>query len=282
MMSRVVVAAAAAVLLSTGSSFASELAGVSAALGQGTVQSYTLLGADGAPTEIGVTLSAGAFEGLPDEPNNTSRCVDFDGNGTINASGECEGDLQLNLPFAAELAGREDIPFVFAMVNYQPHGHPPLAWAVPHFDIHFYSITPAEVEAIRTGPCEFFIDCDVREQAIKPVPAAYVHPDHVDVGAAVGLMGNHLIDIKTPELAKGGPPFTHTWIYGAFDGRIIFHEVMATNEFLASTPDLCADIKQPEAWQRAGYYPTRYCFRREADGGLSIYLADFVLRPAST
>lgn len=277
---RVVVAAAAAVLLHSTPSLSAEVPGASGALGQGTVQSYALLGADGAPMEIGVILSAGVFDGLPDAPNNTSRCFDADGNGRINASGECEGDYQINLPLP-ELPGRDDIPFVFAMVNYHSHGHPPLPWAVPHFDLHFYSITPEEVAAIRLGPCDFFVDCADRERGMVPVPAAYVHPDHADVGAVVGQMGNHLIDTKTPELAEGGPPFTHTWVYGAFDGRIIFHEVMATNAFLTTTPDLCADVKQPEAWERAGYYPTQYCFRRDpGDDSLRIYMSDFVKRAA--
>lgn len=280
MSGRIVAAVAAAVLLHATSTFANERVGASAPMGRGTVHSYTLLGADGAPAEIGVVLSAGALRGLPEAPNNISRCFDTNGNGVINEAGECEGDYQLTLPFAADPAGRGDIPFVFAMVNYQPHGHPPLPWAVPHFDLHFYSITPEEVEAVRVGPCEFFIDCEVRERALKPVPAAYIHPDFADVGATVGLMGNHLIDTRTPELAEAGPPFTHTWIYGAFEGRIIFHEVMATNAFLTSTPDLCVDIKQPAAWQRAGHYPTRYCFRREPDDGVRVYLADFVMRPA--
>jgi hypothetical protein len=273
-------AAAAAILLSATHGLAGELTGTSMPLGQGTVTSFHVLGADGAPAEIGVTISSGAFDGLPDAPNNTSRCFDRDGNGAINESGECEGDYQLTLPFADELAGREDIPFVFAMVNYQPNGHPPQAWAVPHFDIHFYSIPPEEVAAIRTGPCDFFIDCADRERALKPVPAKYVHPDHADVGATVGLMGNHLIDTRTPELGTPPRPFTHTWIFGAWDGRIIFHEVMATRDFLLLGQDACADIKQPEAWERAGYYPTRYCFRRAADGGVQVYMADFVMRQA--
>lgn len=273
-------AAAAAILLSATHGLAGELTGTSMPLGQGAVTSYTVLGADGAPAEIGVTISSGAFDGLPDAPNDTSRCFDRDGNGAINASGECEGDYQLTLPFAAELAGREDIPFVFAMVNYQPHGHPPLPWSVAHFDVHFYSIPPEEIEAIRTGPCDFFIDCAVRERAMQPVPVAYVHADFADVGAAVGQMGNHLIDTRTPELAEGGPPFTHTWIYGAWEGRIIFHEVMAANAFLTATGNMCADIKQPAAWQRAGHYPTRYCFRRAADGGVQLYMANFVMRQA--
>lgn len=274
--------AAATLLLSVGSLSAGEIEGESAPIGNGSVQSYVLMSDEGAPAEIGVVFSAGAFNGLPAERSRTSRCFDLDGNGAINDDGECEGDYQSILPLADALAGRSDIPFTFAMVNYNPHGHPPMPWSVPHFDLHFYSVPFEEVEAIRVGPCEIFIDCDDRERALKPVPAKYVAPDHADVGAAVGQMGNHLIDTKTPELAPDGPPFTHTWIFGAWDGGIIFHEVMATTEFLSRTSDECADIKQPQAWAVAGYYPTRYCFRRSADdGSIRVYLSDFVMREAS-
>ena len=56
---------------------------------------------------------------------------------------------------------------------------------------------------------------------------------------------------------------------------------MATRVFLTSGQDLCADIKLPEAWQQAGYYPTRYCFRNEASSRrLKVFIEGFVLRPA--
>lgn len=278
---KVFVAATIAVLLGSTGSVADPVSGASAPLGKGSVASYTLLSDDGAPSEIGIVFSSGAFDGLPTEKSATSRCFDRDGNGSIDNAGECEGDHQLVLPFAADLSARDDIPFVFAMVNYNAHGHPPEAWSVPHFDMHFYSVPLAEVDAIRTGPCDFFIDCDDRERALAPVVPRYVHADFANVGATVGQMGNHLIDTKTPELAGQGTPFTHTWIFGAYDGRVTFHEVMATTGFLSTTGDLCTDVKQPEAWQVAGYYPTRYCFRRDgADGGLRVYMSDFVLRPA--
>lgn len=277
-MSRRVLAASAAVFLGAGVLHSAEMQGSSAPLGSGTVASYTLLADDGAPAEIGVIFSAGALDGLPAERNRTSRCFDMNGNGAVDDA-ECEGDYQTVLDFADEGSARDDIPFRFAMVNYNPHGHPPMPWSVPHFDIHFYSVPLEEVEAIRIGGCDFFIDCEDRKKALMPVPAKYVAPDHADVGAAVGQMGNHLIDTKTPELAEGGPPFTHTWIFGAYDGRITFHEVMATTAFLSETGSSCTDIKQPQAWQVAGYYPTRYCFRRdEADGSVRVFMSDFVLR----
>ena len=273
---------AAAIVLSSASQIsAGELAGASAPLGQGTVESYAMIGADGVPVEIGIVFSKGALDGLPPEPNRTSRCVDLDGDGHINATGECDGDYQSDLPFPAEVRARADIPFDFTMLNWNAHGHAPEPWLLPHFDIHFYQIPKSTVDAIRLGPCGIFIDCEDIARALEPVPAKYVHPDHASVGAAVGQMGNHLIDTQTPEL--GDPPvtFTHTWIFGAYDGRVIFHETMATQAFLASGQDLCADIKQPEARAQAGYYPTRYCFRNEAPGGrLKVFMEGFVLHPA--
>ena len=60
------------------------------------------------------------------------------------------------------------------------------------------------------------------------MPARYVHADHIDVGAAVPDMGNHLIDAKSPELVSQGQVFTHTFIFGAYDGHVIFYEPMIT------------------------------------------------------
>lgn len=276
---RFVVLAAIAAVFGTTLAVAGEMSGASLPIGNGTVTSYADIGEDGVPAEIGIVFSAGALEGLPAGRNPTSRCFDVDGDGSIGP-GECEGDHQHDLPSPAEVRGRDDIPFEFAMVNWNPEGHEPPVWSVPHFDIHFYSIPPAVVEMMALGKSGFFMDCDTFAVATKPVPAKYVHPDHTDVGAAVGLMGNHLIDTKTPEFATPGTPFTHTWIFGAFDGRIIFHEVMVTHEFLTTTDEVCADIKQPEAWEQTGYYPTRYCFRPDAaDGSVRVYVADFVMRP---
>ncbi|MFQ5567308.1 MAG: hypothetical protein ACE5EU_13225, partial [Paracoccaceae bacterium] len=68
--------AAVVVLSSTGPISAGELAGASAPIGQGTVESYAVIGADGVPAEIGIVFSKGALDGLPPEPNRTSRCFD--------------------------------------------------------------------------------------------------------------------------------------------------------------------------------------------------------------
>jgi hypothetical protein len=272
----------AALLITLGASnaHAGAITGASASQGQGTVESYAVIGPDGAPQEIGIVFSKGGLDGLPERRNNTSRCFDLDNNGVINGTGECEGDYEITLPFPDEVTGHADLPFDFAMVNWNPEGHPPEPWLPAHFDIHFYQIPESAVDAMRVGSCGIFINCDDFQRAIKPVPAKYVHPEHASVEAAVGRMGNHLIDTMTPEFGTPPKPFTHTWIFGAYDGSVIFHEVMATRAFMVLGPDLCNSIKQPEAWEQAGYYPTRYCFNHAPDGALRVFMEAFVLRPA--
>lgn len=253
--------------------------GPALALGNGSARAYVEVAADGTPQAIGVALSETALEGLPAERNRTSRCFDLDGNGKINDQGECEGDTEVRLLVPADLPKGSQVPFRWVMLNWNPQGHPPEPWQLPQFDLHFYMVDQAAVDAIRTGSCGIFINCDDFARATKPVPAKYVHPEHVSVKGAVAAMGDHLIDSKTPELAKSSPTkFTHTWIFGAYDGHIIFYEPMFTRAFLLSRPDSCKPIKQPAAWERAGYYPTEYCFRFKAGSGYTVSLEGLVKR----
>lgn len=260
---------------------ASVMEGPAAQQGEGAVAAFAEMEADGSPRAIGVRFGDGALEGLPSARNNTSRCFDVDGDGQITAH-ECEGDYELRLVLPEEIAGRPDIPFSWVMLNWNPEGHAPEAWHHPHFDVHFYIMPQAELDQIAVGQCGIFVDCAAFERARMPVPARYVHADHVSVDAVVGLMGNHLIDSTAPELNDSAHRFTHSWIFGAYDGEIIFYEVMLTHEHMLSAQSGCYPIKQPEAWQTAGWYPTSYCIRHDAAGNVhTVSMEDFVLREAS-
>jgi hypothetical protein len=231
-------------------------------IGNGTVRTYLAFDAAGKPMELGILMGADALEALPAEPSTSGRCFDLNGNGRIDESGECEGDHAYVLALPRVIADRWDIPFQWIGVDWNVHGHPPPAiYDLPHFDFHFYIASEASVQAIGTGSCGFFIDCEAFKRATQPVPAKYVHKDHVSVGAAVGAMGDHLIDTTSGEFAKPPRKFTHTWIFGAYDGRITFYEPMITREYLMTRPNICAPIKQPAAWQISGYDRTRYCMR---------------------
>ncbi|MBI3709896.1 MAG: DUF5602 domain-containing protein, partial [Proteobacteria bacterium] len=244
-------------------------------IGQGSALVYVALDANGAPLALGVSLDQGALAGLPAMPNTTSRCFDK----------QCIGDYELVFMLPEGAAAKALSPFKWVGLNWNAHGHLPPApppWAEPHFDFHFYVTERAAVMKVRPGPCGELIDCADFETARKPVPAGYVHPDHIDVGAAVPTMGNHLINSKAAELVKDGPKFTQTFIFGAYDGHITFYEPMVTRAFLASRPDMCARVKQPTAWEAAGYYPTKYCVRYSTrTNRYTVSLEGFVKRAAN-
>ena len=254
-------------------------------LGNGFAQVYAELDAEGAPRVIGVSFEEAMLEGLPEVPNTYSRCFDKNENGRIDDHHECNGDYELAFALPDELAKNGTTPFKWISVNWNPMGHPPPAppvWAVPHLDFHFYILERGAVRQIRPGACSELIHCDDFERAQIQVPSQYVHADHIDVGAAVPDMGNHLIDSKSPELVTAGTVFTHTFIFGAYDGHITFYEPMITQAYLVSRPDLCVPIKQPQSWEIEGHYPTTYCIRYLAnDDSYTVSLEDFVHRPAS-
>ena len=254
-------------------------------LGKGTINTYADLGADGKPIAIGITFTRQALEGLPAKKSKTGRCFDMDKDGRINPASECEGDYELRLTMPDKLSGRSDIPFKWIGFNWNPEGHvPPKIYDLPHFDMHFYMVPQKEIDSIRVGPCKLFINCDDRKRALVPVKPKYVHADHISVGATVSMMGNHLVNVKSQEFGKTPETkkkFTHTWIFGAYDGKITFYEPMITREYLLRKPNGCFNIKGPKAWQKTGYYPTRYCIRYHA--GSDKYTVSFeglVLRSA--
>lgn len=253
------------------SSHPATLFGDPVALGKGTVRTYVELNANNRPVSIGVLFARQALAGLPSAPNSTGRCFDLNGNGTFDGDltsgphGECLGDYESVLSLPNALTARSDMPFRWVGVNWNPGGHPPPnVYTLPHFDIHFYIMEHEAVQRIRPGRCGELIDCEDFKRARHLVPPQYTPKHHIDVGAAVPAMGNHLIDPTSPEFGKPPQTFTHTFLYGAFDGHITFYEPMITHAFFMSQPDMCKPLHLPAAWETSGYYPTRYCIRYQA------------------
>jgi hypothetical protein len=240
-------------------------------MGAGTVGSFVKLDPSGAPLAIGVTLSPGALEQLPPAPNQVSRCFDLDGNGR-HTGHECIGDEERILDVPVDSAA--GLPFRWISVNWNPAGHHNTPYAQPHFDFHFNTVDRSRVEGIRPGRCGELADCGDFKVATRPVPARYVPAGYIDVGAVVPRMGNHLLDSRSPEL-KDSLPFATTFIYGAYDGELIFWEPMISLGFLQSTRDACLEIRQPQAFRQAGYYPTQYCMRQDGTGQRTVSLEGF-------
>jgi hypothetical protein len=251
-------------------------------LGKGTVSSYAQLNGGGEPTAIGVVFSPTALDGLPEGGSDHHHCVDRNKDETVDHATECIPTFEHVIPLPDAVARRANIPFKWVLLNWNPVGHiPPGIYDVPHFDIHFFMEPIANVFALRSGLCgpEFF-SCDQFEVAKRPVPTNYVPSDYRDVDAVVPAMGNHLIDLTGPEFNK--QPFTRSWIFGVYGGRVIFYEEMVTRAFLLSKPQACVPIKSPKAVAVSGFYPTVSCLRHSATAGeTTVSMETFTFRVAS-
>ncbi|TPE40625.1 hypothetical protein [Pontibacter mangrovi] len=179
---------------------------------------------------LGIAISEDAMKSLPNEMQ----------------------DVILPLP-----ASVPAMPTKLIMLDYMPEGHePPGIYDVPHFDFHFYKITNQERLAILPENTEEFNNF--------PDPA-YLPAGYVPAGA-VPFMGMHWVDSASPELH--GQPFTHTFIYGSYDGKVTFYEPMVALSFFTENVDMTAPIKQPQRWDPPGVYPNFYSIYHDTDKNL--------------
>lgn len=262
---RVVRTAAVADLLATSRSYTGPCAdfGPADTLGNGWLRTYSQFHGN-QPQAIGAVFSATALQGLPTSPmTDGHHCYDVNGDGSIDPMAECMGGYEHPLVEPARATSTKGSLTKWTLVNWNPMGHGPSGiYDVPHFDFHFYMMSKAERDAIRPGPCGMAMNCDDFATATKPIPAQFMPKDYVDLQAAEVAMGNHLVDTTSPEFT--GTPFTHTFIYGAYDASIIFLEPMITYAWFQSLQsgaqhETCFPIKQPLAWQVSGWYPQTYC-----------------------
>ena len=286
MKTRQVVSTVAAILAAFSLGYSAQrtarVLGTPSSLGNGTVASYAEFDKSGAPKAIGVVFSAGALDALPAAPSDGHRCFDANNDGVIDLATECSGWHERVLPVPSEASRRTDVPFKWALLNWNPRGHiPPGVFDTPHFDVHFY-IEPIEnIFAIQRGTCGLeMVRCDQFALASKPVPSNYVPPNFQDLGIVAPAMGNHLCD--PTDHVFHGEKFKRHWIYGAYDGRVIFYEEMVDRGYMLSKPDACFPIQSPDAVALTGYYPTRSCVRyTPAKDEYTVSMEDFVLRKAS-
>ncbi|UOQ80354.1 DUF5602 domain-containing protein [Hymenobacter sp. 5414T-23] len=223
--------------------------GTAVELGEGSARSFVTLNKKGIPMEIGVRITETALQGLPmEEPMNPT-------------------DLWYLLPLPSQAALT---PFNHLSLDWNPHGHEPTTiYTLPHFDLHFYMISPEERQTIAPN--------DPRGEFNLPAPQ-YLPANYVPGPGTVPSMGKHWLDPSGPEFQ--GQTFTQTFIYGTFDGQVSFLEPMFTLDFLKQTQHDKYRLPQPQAVSRTGlYYPTRYTYRLDhSNHEYVIVLYDMVLR----
>ena len=210
------------------------------------------------PIEIGVALSDSVLTALP---------ADGAPGGTAMPDGHHTYDFVLEMPET------NPTPYRFVGLGWNPAGHEPHGvYDRPHFDFHFYTISDAERRAIVPSDPEFGTKSG-SEPAKEFVPAGYVR-----FPGAVPLMGAHWGDPKSPEL--NGEPFTETFLYGSWNGRLTFAEPMVTKAFLETNPDLREPIAVPARYETAGWYPTEYrVYRNQQAREYRVALSGLVRQP---
>jgi hypothetical protein len=209
-------------------------------MGEGHVRSWINISHDNKPLAIGIEFTEGVLhqqhEDIPD-------------------AGEHGHTLLMLHQKAKEL-----MPFDHLTMGFMTAGHPPPGiYSVPHFDFHFYKMSLEDRLAI---------------PAFSPATAAAFNnlpsPQYIPPGyfrapnEGIIRMGTHFIDLLSPEF--NGQPFTHTFIYGAYDGKVTFLEPMVTLAIFQSGVTVQKQIRQPQLFDPSNtYYPTRYNIWKNED-----------------
>jgi hypothetical protein len=197
-------------------------------VGDGTVRTFVTLNNNGDPETIGYQFSESMLSGLPDKDAMSNM-------------------FNLSFPSEASATGYDH-----AELDWNPHGHDPVQiYGVPHFDFHFYIVGLDELSTIVPGP------------DTVAVAKQYIPTDYMSGVVAVPNMGVHWVDSTSSEFR--GKPFTATFIYGFYHGKMLFVEPMITLAFLQTHPDVSFDVKQPAAFQTSGYYPTRWSIHYDSN-----------------
>ncbi len=204
------------------------------AIGDGKGYSWVKISSDGAVLAIGFTLNDAALIKLPEGDPMTGNSTSY----------------RLSFP-----ADATKTPFNHLDIGWQAHGHePPGIYDVPHFDFHFYTVSPATHDAI--PPYQVDKTGFEKDPPAGSIPAGYIK----NPGGVPG-MGCHWNDSKATEFA--GKPFTETFIFGSYNSQVTFWESMITQEVLNSNPNISRTIPQPTTYPIKGlYYPTTMTVKR--------------------
>lgn len=233
-------------------------------LGEGKARAYVVLDAkaEQRPVELGLAIDARAMEGSLPSPD------------------------MLMIPIS--MPAQAPAPYRFALLDWNPLGHPPAGvFDVPHFDFHFYVVPESEVDAITPADPEFAAKANSLPTGdyLPPLYAVSKPPNLTPAAVAVPRMGVHWQDLLSPEYQRiiGRPeayrPFTKTYVYVSWDGRITALEPMITREYLLQRTNETVAIRQPAKYIDPGWYPSAY--RIEYDEHAREYrvaLVDFAWR----
>jgi hypothetical protein len=215
-------------------------------IGNGFARAYIKY-ADSQPVEVGVSLTPGVMDGLPNE---------------------LMGHMH---EYLAHFPPHNPTVYSHITMHWNYKGHRPVPYLIPHFDFHFNMISETERKAITSD--------EVQGTHYPPppyLPRSYAAAPPISTPE----MGVHWSNSAADELHD--IRFTQTLLYGTWDGRVVFVEPMITREFLMSKPNATIPIAMPEKYAAAGIYATAYIIRWNRElGEYQVALTSFVRKPVA-
>lgn len=221
-------------------------------------------------TEWGETMQVGAGEVTTFVSTASSEDDTFVG--AEFTPGILDGVGAEHVKFLVDFPGSGDIPFSWLGLDWEPGGHyPGDTYAIPHYDWHFYF---APKELVADIPSVALPPGEAEQLYTYPIPDDQVPTDYFRTNYVFGYMGEHFYDETAPEYDGG--TFGNTFVYGHWDGELIFQEPMITVPYfeqLRSTdePELAQlegvdredhrALAMPDRFPTAGEYPTEYTVR---------------------
>ncbi len=156
--------------------------------------------------------------------------------------------VDLVVPFANVV--NEQTGFTFSNIYWNPVGHTPKIYSVPHFDFHFYFVPAEKLQGI---------NCKDNSKP-QVIPAGYALPDETVpmigemIGMCVPQMGMHAV--PNGDLTMKGP-WGGSLVVGYYSGKPMFIEPMITKALLMKKHSFSLPIPavEPTAGVR---YPRRF------------------------
>ena len=222
--------------------------GTAIQMGRGEARTYVVRDQKtGDPVEVGVALTEGALQGLPEAGHHG-------GNGHEHYAS-----------YILELPAGHGTPYRFVELDWNPKGHGG-PYTAQHFDFHFYRVSLEQHDAIDPTRADYATRA-AAFPAAEELPSGYVS-SHLLMNlspakAAVPKMGLHWVDTNSPELPPQNQPFTATFIIGSWDGKVIFDEPMITRDFILAHRDSITGgttipVPASARYAPAGFYMDSY------------------------
>ena len=249
---------------------------------------------------LGVEVPAAAYDNAPTDPPSDGKYdtpVDADDPSKGVAWYCCGYEIPVDLPEAAQ----QMTTFQYAILNWNPQGHPPPGvYNAPHTDFHFYFMPEQERLSIghaRDSKSMCWLpnpmgsdppkvpspqNCEQLAATAAALPADQVPPGYQSLGASEAAMGDHLVSLGWHEFH--GQPFTEALIYTANAGHLTGMEPMAALDWMRGLQEPQRTvITMPAAFPKAGMYPTEYVVAYDRDQGLfRVSFENWKAFPAST